>query len=310
MTWHVGLLYRLGDILKLLNEKHITQDTLLSDLPTFRGVQVQSLLTIALRANWIHIGETGGISLTSSGRSLIDIHGPTERLRVQIRTLMDVLSPYWAPIVVQGRQAFAQYAPAEVVQCFREAGMLTTTESDVIRWWDSISARYRNYQDKQKVETGREGERLSFHYERHRTGKEPFWIALEFTGAGYDIRSSLASNCNNTLLIEVKTSRKPWDNATFHLTHHEWEVLNLNQYSVLHLWSLAIESPILSVVPIKHLNNHIPLNRGNGNWEIIECPFATFDQGVDLTSGQEITDKLDSLLNSKLTNTHGGWPIH
>ena len=291
--WHVGLLYRLGDMLTLLDEKPITPEMLLADLPIYRGVRAESLLAIALKANWVQTGDDRNLSLTTSGRALIDLAGPIDRLRVQVKTLMDILPPHWAPVVVQGRQAFAQYAPPEAVQCFREAGMLTTTETDVVAWWDSVAARYRHNQDMQRVETGREGERLSFQYELERTGKEPFWVALEFAGAGYDIRSVLASDCDDTLLIEVKTSTISWDNATFHLTCHEWEVLNCNHHSILHLWSLASDPPVLSVVPIEHLSTHIPLDQGSGCWELMQCPFGAFRKGTDLTCGEANAFKAD-----------------
>lgn len=287
MMWHAGLLYRLGDLLQLLNEKPITRDAFLVDLPTYRGVQTESLLMIALKGNWIQTGDGGNLSLTTSGEALLDLAGPTERLRIQVQTLMDILSPHWALVIVQGRQAFAQYAPPEAVQCFREAGILTTTESDVVAWWDSIAARYRDQRDMRKVETGRTGETLSLHYEQQRTGKKPFWVALEFADAGYDIRSVLDSDCDDTLVIEVKTSAKSWDRATFHLTHHEWEVLNSNQHSVLHLWSVASSLPVLSVIPVKYLTTHIPLNQGSGCWELMECPFAMFHQGVNLACGEK-----------------------
>jgi hypothetical protein len=178
--------------------------------------------------------------------------------------------------MIQGRKAFAQYAPPEVVQCFREAGILDSLDEEIITWWDRVSARYREDRQAQNVETGRKGERLSFAYEYKRTGKVPYWIALEYEGAGYDIKSRLSGEVDDPLLIEVKTSNESWGNAKFHLSRKEWKVLVGERHSVLHLWSLANRQMEHAIVPMSDVTPHIPDNQGKGEWESIECPFSVF----------------------------------
>jgi hypothetical protein len=195
---------------------------------------------------------------------------------------MDRLAPPWAAAVVQGRKAFTQYAPLEVVQCFREAGILDSTDEDVIAWWDTIAARYRQERDIARMQTGRKGERLSYHYEHNRTGKPPYWISLEYAGVGYDLKSQLATDCTDPLLVEVKASAESWPNARFHLTRNEWEVLSGEQYAVVHLWSLANLPCDHAVIPIAEMTPHIPTNQGGGAWETVECPFSAFAPGTNV----------------------------
>ncbi len=283
--WHVGLLYRIGDLLELLLQKPMSRAGLLVDFPNYRSVATEQLVDITLEGRWLEDDNNHGLILTPAGRDLIAIRGPVPRLRSQVRTLMERLSPPWAAALVQGRKAFAQYAPAEVVQCFREAAILDSLDEDVIAWWDQAAARYRQDRDLSRIETGRKGERLSYLYELNRTGRKPYWIALEFEGAGYDLKSQVLMDDERPLLIEVKTSAEAWENAKFHLTRHEWEVLKGEPQAVLHLWSLANHPREHAVIPIQDLGPHIPENQGSGQWENIECPFSTFTPSPNVNGG-------------------------
>jgi hypothetical protein len=282
MMWHVGVLYRITDMLELIAEKPAFQASLLHEFSGYRGVSTKLIVDVSVFAGWIESDACGHLILTNAGRDLIEIQTPMLRLRSQVSTLVGLANPTWAALTIQGRDAFSEYAPPEVVQCFREAGILNSYDPDVIALWDSISARYRKAQDKERVSVGRKGERLSYDYERTRTGVTPQWIALEFEGAGYDILSRASTDNSRALLIEVKTSRERWSRAVFYLTRHEWLVLNGNHESVLHLWSVESAKPLYAIVPIANVTPHIPNDQGSGQWETATCPFADFEPRVAL----------------------------
>lgn len=277
--WHVGLLYRTVDLLGLLLERPLSVTALLAELPNYRGVETKRLTEIAIRGKWVDKSGDGTLAVTGAGEDLLVMSTPVQRLRSQLKILIQRLAPAWAGTVIQGRKAFEQYVPPEVSQCFREAGILDTIEPEAICWWDELAARYRQTRNAVRVEVGRTGERLSYEYELDRTGKAPSWIALEYEGAGYDLISALSATCSEQLLIEVKTSKEPWDKAKFHITRHEWDVLSATQHAVIHLWSLATHLHDHAVVPVPDVRPHVPADQEAGRWEVAVAPFSLFAPG-------------------------------
>lgn len=277
--WHVGFLYRMGDILEILETNPSTFSEIVLDFPKYGGVEIERILELSLRGGWIKTDNDGKLILTKHGHKFLMIRDPVCRLRSQIFKLVDILSPTWTVAMIQGRKAFAQYAPPEVAQCFRESGILESFDEEVITWWDKACARFREDRQVRNMEIGRKGERLSYAYEYNRTGEAPYWISIEYEGAGYDLKSKLSQEINEQLLIEVKTSNQPWESAKFYLSKYEWKILSSEPYSVLHLWSLATFPQKHSVIPIDDVAPHIPRNRGEGVWESIECPFNAFSKG-------------------------------
>jgi len=274
--WHVGVLYRAGDLLELLHQKPTKLSSILVDFPIYRGVSTKDIIDLSFIGKWIQRDCEDKLFLTAEGLRLVETNDPVRRLRTQVITLMEILYPPWAVAMVQGRKAFSKYAPPEAVQCFRESGILDLLDEDVIAFWDRIAARYRKDHDRKKVETGRRGERLSYCYERDRIGKSPYWIALDFASAGYDMVSQVSLEDEALLLIEVKASSEEWARAHFHLTRHEWDTLNGDHAAVLHLWSLASKQVAQAVVPVSDITEHIPNDHGSGNWEAVDCPFDAF----------------------------------
>jgi len=50
--------------------------------------------------------------------------------------------PAWGPLLPRGRRELKQYAPKDIVQVFREAGLMEMPPSDeVVKWWDESSIR-------------------------------------------------------------------------------------------------------------------------------------------------------------------------
>lgn len=275
--WHVGILYRACDFLAMIGQTPLYIDEIIMHFPTsYHGVKTNELINVLYAGRWVNKDENSRISLSSQGQELLQLPTLKAKLRVQVKKLMEILKPPWGALTVQGRQVFEDYAPQEAVQCFREAGVLDSLDDEDIVWWDLIAIQYRHEQDSQKVLTGRRGEKKSYSYEFNRTGHLPYWIALQYEGAGYDIRSQLSDIDKSPLLIEVKTTSDVWERGKFFLSRHEWNVLSNNDRAVIHLWSLTKHSDQLALVSVHELAQHMPIEKGSGLWEAVILPFSVF----------------------------------
>lgn len=274
MMLRVGHLYRAGYLLKLVHDNSPLKEELITAIPKFRDIPTVELLDIIDFGGWIEYDLEGRIVTTASGTEVAGIEDPILRLRTQVMTLVELINPPWIATITQGRSAAANYVPPEAMQCLSESGLLDSIEDDVIAWWDSIDARNREGKEEHLVSIGRRGERLSYNFEKERTGTDPKWIALEYAGAGYDLVSRISRTNASRLIIEVKTSTQLWENAVFFLTRNEWEALSASTEAVAHLWSLAYETPRHAVISIDTLAQHIPADRERGQWQKVMCPFS------------------------------------
>ena len=276
--WHVGILYRACDFLAAIAETPLSIEEIRTHFPTsYHGVKTDELVALLDAGKWISKDQNGRIGASKDGQELLRLSNPKVRLRAQVRRLLEMLKPAWGALTVQGRQVFEDYAPQEVVQCFREAGVLDSLDDEIITWWDNIAAQYRHEKKIQRVLVGRKGEKKSYYYEFDRTGILPYWIALQYEGAGYDIRSQLSVTDKSPLLIEVKTTTEPWERGKFFLSRHEWNILSNSRHSLMHLWSLTKNSEQFALVAIYELAKHIPSEKGSGQWDVIVLPFSAFE---------------------------------
>ena len=276
--WRAGILHRVEDLLALLEQNAASEDEIVAsfDEEKFRNVAVRDVIAVARTGKWINSGLDGKLVCTDQGRLLLGAISAEMRMRIKVGMLLSVLNPPWAASIVQGRGALVGYAPPEAEQCFREAGLLDGHCEAVVRWWDELAARYREDRAILFVEIGRKGERLSFNYEFSRTGKEPEWTALEYADAGYDFVSRVSDSDSSRLVIEVKTSTRPWETAELFLSRAEWETLQQEPVAFLHLWSIDGYPAKLAVVAIDDLRTHVPDDQGSGVWHRMRCPFAAF----------------------------------
>jgi hypothetical protein len=275
--WHVGILYRACDFLALIAKTPLGIDEITIHFPTtYHGVKTNELINVLYDGHWVSKDENGRISPSKDGQDLLQLPTSKAKLRAQVQRFLEILRPAWGALTAQGRQVFQDYAPLEVVQCFREAGVLDSLDDEAIVWWDRIAAQYRHEQEMQRVLIGRKGEKKSYHYELNRTGNTPYWIALQYEGAGYDIRSQLSDIDKSPLLIEVKTTSDIWERGKFYLSRHEWNVLSNSNHALIHLWSLTKRSEQLALVPVYELVEHIPKEKGSGQWDVMILPFCLF----------------------------------
>jgi hypothetical protein len=272
--WRIGLLYRVVDLLQLLSHGRPVMDAAIAQDWHHRAVGASQLWQLGFRAGWITRYGDGQLRITERGTRLLTVDSPELRLREQVKTLIELDRPSWASAAVHGRAAVARYAPSDALQCLQEAGLLTSTDNDVISWWDHIAAGSRMDVGAEKVATGRAGERLTVFHERNRTGQLPKWVAIDLEGAGYDVLSQVDATDDAPLVIEVKASVLPWSEAWFHITAHEWAVLLGAAHGELHLWSLATATPVMAVVSPLAAAGHVPMNNGDGEWEVVRCPYC------------------------------------
>lgn len=119
----------------------------------------------------------------------------------------------------------------------------------------------------------REAERLSITHEEKRLAelgipRTPRWVAIDDTGAGYDILSYDLGRAEPTnRLIEVKSSTQTPPRMI--LTRGEWQAaLRYGEVYCFHVW--ALPSKILNERTVSKISPHIPMDRGAGTWTTVE----------------------------------------
>jgi hypothetical protein len=279
MMWRIGILYRAIELLELLDQRPRVEADILRSFSSsrFRNVAIKDVLDTCLYCGWIGRDDTDSVCCTEGGHRLLRLTHAHARLRAQIQCLLATENPLWASSSVQGRKALASYAPPEAVQCFREAGLFDGEDEQTVAWWDSLACHYRAAQDEIYVQIGRVGEKLTVDMESRRTGRKPRWIALEYSNAGYDVISCIASDDRTPLVIEVKTSTQSWSHADFFLSRAEWDVLSQEQHSLLHLWSVSPSPTRHATVSVAQLRPHMPSDSGDGTWYRCRIPFDAFE---------------------------------
>jgi len=274
--FRVGILYRLPDLIGLVQAQSLTVASFLQHFPQWHDVPSVVAVETGVTGGWLSRSPAGDLCATEAGLALRTISSPQARLREQIARLIEVASPAWAALVHRGRETVCVYAPGEAVQCLREAGLLDGIDTETVAWWDRLSSASRSRQDAGRLRTGRRGERLSWEYELERTGTAPEWKALDTVEAGYDLLSIVERGSTRRLLIEVKSSTMDQSRAVFWITRHEWKALNGADAAAVHLWTSVGAGGQLTVVPASELGHHIPHDQGLGTWETVAIPFRTF----------------------------------
>lgn len=270
--WHVGHLYRIGDLIEQIEDNSFTMAELFGQHNKYKGVEVQSIMDLSFKCEWLTKNKDK-IHVTSAGFEIVSNSDPEARLQAQIRSMMQYTCPKWVSAFPRGRKAFALYAPQEAVQCFSEAGILESLDLEIIEWWDMIAGLQRHKGQSGLIQTGRYGEKWSFRYEECRIGRKPTWTAVQTGDIGYDILSWARSDLIDRLLIEVKATQYGWNEARFHITRYEWDILKDEPRAVIHLWSFAKRSPEMAVVQVEALTEQCPSDGEEGKWESFVCPF-------------------------------------
>jgi hypothetical protein len=288
-AFRAGILYRVEELLCFLRHGRLLTRQTGSRFHEWHGISMQTVLGVAEGAGWILRDQVGEYCLSPAGEALASQSKPALALRDMVIQLALALTPSWSRLAVQGRATVLNYAPPEVVQCLKESGLAEGSDPATVSWWDQFSSTQRSKEDQKRLEEGRCGERLSYEYEFMRTGSEPRWVALENSGAGYDLLSRVSASDVAPLIIEVKTTVQAWSTGRFWLTQNEWNTLSRTDHAEVHLWGIAGETLRFAAVEPSSLLTNIPVNQGAGQWEVLSIGFMDIaGESAVATSVQDI----------------------
>ena len=191
------------------------------DLALLRGVlpaERPRLLQLARELNIINTSIP--LQLEATGRNVSRAFSETGSCEIPFQLLLSsygrIKLPGWAFRTPAGRTETWTVLSSDEKKCFQAAGLLRNPPDEpIIRWWQNLATFIRSITEERNTETGAQGERLSLQYERSRTGQIPRWISFESNFAGYDILSVNSETDHTLRPIEVKSSSRPMESATF-----------------------------------------------------------------------------------------------
>lgn len=245
---------------------------------------LETTKNFALQCGWIEIRDQCFV-LTDGGRNTIECFDGIIISKFLWRSILNQYiiksGPAWAHRIPAGRKEAFIFMSDEEKRCFMEAGLMDNPpRKDVVEWWDEISNYMRKEKNQKLNEIGRVGEELTVEYELSRTGAQPRWQSIETNLIGYDIISRIDKTSTEEILIEVKASTNDIAYAEMVVSRNEWIVANypynFNRY-FFYLWCLNGEKK-LAKVPASIISNHIPSESGEGTWNSISIPFASFHE--------------------------------
>ncbi len=241
------------------------------------SVASSAIYRTCLDLSWIEVQPDGLLAVTVRGERASSAAGPQAGLRTMLIDFIEIEQPPWLQLIPYGRRETLLQAPASIRQVFVEAGLAYGEDEETVQFWDGLAARARGLRDGVLLDIGRRGERMTLQYERLRTGVVPKWIALESSSDGYDVLSRVSQTDTRRMTIEVKTSERGPDFASFHLSRNEWETALASLAHQFHLWTLASAGPQLAVLTIDQMKVHVPKDEGAGIWEVLKVPFSAFE---------------------------------
>jgi hypothetical protein len=269
----VGILYAAQDFLSFVDRTPGIDLTFPSLFGAFSAASPQAVLTVSQDCDWVGLNTLGQLDVTERGRRILQAGAAEAALQVQLEDLVETYRPKWLPLLSRGRAEALKYLPIDVVQCLREAALTVGTSDKVVGWWDRCSRVSRREGKDANLDVGRKGEKLSLRHEMIRTKRKPIWQSIESNLAGFDILSVVSQDDLRTLRIEVKTSNTNLDSARFFVTQTEWAVASTSDQYLFHLWCLQ-PKPRLLLASVEQISDHVPYNKGKGQWEKVMIPFS------------------------------------
>lgn len=201
----------------------------------------------------------------------------SDSLRNALKQIILQNRPSWMYAIVFGRKEVLNNLAdmPNIRQCFKSAHLFDDEPAEgIIEWWDELSQLIRAEKDAKKVQTGREGEKLSYDYEKKRLlqldiQESPKWVALDDNTVGYDIKSYNPSPYGlNNKLIEVKSCST--DNITIYLTRNEWnQAIKFQDNYFFHIWHLPTNT-LKYELSAKEMEPYILQNKENAEWQILK----------------------------------------
>lgn len=270
-----GLVLGCFELLEMVQRRNLSFASISSEFSKIGVMSSAKVLDVAQTLNWIRAREDGVAIITTDGLKLLSLTSYERRVRQALLDYIDALRPAWLQNATFGRSKVISFAGSDIAQVFVEAGLAHGTDKEVVEFWDEVAARARGLKGIRLNTIGRLGERLTIEYETKRTGKKPKWIAIDSNTDGYDVLSIMGPLDARFLSIEVKSSTIGLK-GSFHVTANEWESSMASDLHLFHLWDVSSNPPSLAVLSIEDVAPHIPVDRGEGQWETVEIPFEVF----------------------------------
>lgn len=271
-----GLAQGCFELLTIASRNYLTFPQIRASFANFGSLASSTVIDTAQAINWLHADEDGLAVITPSGYRLLAISGYEGKLRQALLDYIDAARPPWIQNASFGRSRVLSFAGSAIAQVFVEANLAHGMDDKVVAFWDALAARARGQKNDRMTEIGRQGERLTIAYEEARTGRKPKWVAIDNNEDGYDILSVVAPENACHLSIEVKASTMGTA-GSFYLTRNEWDRSTELEHHKFHLWSIRTGSePTLAVIAPVEMQEHVPADKGDGNWSLVEIPFKVF----------------------------------
>jgi Domain of unknown function (DUF3883) len=274
MSFSVGILYSAQEFVSFIHETPVAAEEFRRHFKRFSVARPEDILEVVVKCNWADIHMDGHCRITAKGKNLLG-GAPEKVLRIQLYDVIDAEQPPWANKLQNGRNEAIRFFPDDVAQCFKEAGLLGSWSEEIINWWDRLAMAMRSRKLLINLNTGRLAESCSVKYETERTGVCPHWQSLESNFSGYDILSMVSKDDPSQRMIEVKGSTLKKKEAFCFITRNEWETAKLSKDYHFHLWCLA-GPPFLIDVDKATVEQHIPVDNGEGVWETTKLYFRDF----------------------------------
>lgn len=270
----MGVLYSAQEFASYVSKTPISVVEFETTFKRYTLAKPQDILDVCVKCNWIDFQPDGICRITTSGQRLL--LGDAEKiLRVQVCDLIHKEEPSWAVKIPNGRQEAVKFFPTDVMQCFKEAGLLGTWNEELISWWDKLAIATRGRKNEAGLLIGRRAEQLTVEYETKRTGSQPRWQSLESNFSGYDVLSQSKREDSTQRMIEVKGSSLSRKEAFCLVTRNEWQTAQVAPDYRFHLWCLKGE-PYLIDVEVHEMKKHIPSDNAEGKWETTKVQFSSF----------------------------------
>ena len=213
--------------------------------------------------------------------------------RATLKHLIEAVRPLWIRLLPGGRAKVLRILDADLQQCIRIAGLLSSDHASVA-WWDAVTVLGREWGYEERLQIGRAAERRAMARERillKETEMHPIWVAVDDNAAGYDINSwhPELSHCGNPVerYIEVKATSFL---GTVHITRREWEFAERHpDHWELQIWLNKRRTP--AILKVNEFRQHIALNQGSGSWSDIAIPSEILLTSISASCSQ-VLDRL------------------
>lgn len=275
ITLSPGLASGCFELLAMVQRHRLPFERMRAELPRYERIDVARLLEVSQQLAWLRSNDSGQAVLTPRGERVLGAATEPLRLRQALLDYVEIITPPWLKLAIDGRKKVLTFAPTDIRQCLVEAELAANYEAHVVRFWDELASSARGLRGVELNEIGREGERLTLAYEKTRTGHDPKWRSVESNSDGYDVLSVADRDDGRLVQIEVKASRSG-TRGSMYVTRNEWDATELMPLHRFHLWDVSKPQPRLAVLPREALVSHAPADFGSGRWEVFELPFATF----------------------------------